>query len=232
MKRPDATDPRSIRYRLRKARFALIERLIHEAARGAEPVRILDIGGRRDYWRLLDPALRDRVEITIVNLAEEVAREEADDSFGIRFVTRVGDGRAMPEIADGEYDLAHSNSVIEHVGLYADMARFAAEHRRVARAYYMQTPNYWFPIEPHYGLPFFHWLSEPARLFLHTHVNPGFARRADWPEAMSRVDHTRMIPRRLVRVFFPDAVHATERLALLPKSLIAWRGPDPGEGAP
>lgn len=71
MKRPEATDPRSIRYRLRKARFALIERLIREAARGAETVRILDIGGRRDYWRLLDPALHDRVEITIVNLAEE-----------------------------------------------------------------------------------------------------------------------------------------------------------------
>jgi hypothetical protein len=230
MKRPDANDPRSIRHRMRRARFKRIEAILDGILAVKDHATILDIGGRRDYWRLLDPAYRTRVRITILNLEEDVRRENETDNLGITITTRVGDGTNMPEFADGSYDLAHSNSVIEHVGLYGNMARLASETRRVGRAYYLQTPNFWFPLEPHYGVPFFHWLPEPTRIYLHSRFNVGFAKRAaSWADAMGRVDHTRIVSRRMLRHLFADGIHANERFLIFNKSLIVSRdysGPD------
>src|SRR3954466_7016711 len=63
--------------------------------------------------------------------------------------------------ADDEFDLAYSSSVIEHLEP-ADRVAFADELRRVGRGWYVQTPAFSFPVEPHALLPFAHWL--PPRL--------------------------------------------------------------------
>ena len=76
------------------------------------------------------------------------------------FVT--GDVAAGLPFADGEFDLAYCSSVIEHVPV-ADRPRFAAELRRVARGWYVQTPAFSFPIEPHALLPAVHWLPHGLR---------------------------------------------------------------------
>ena len=62
---------------------------------------------------------------------------------------------------DGAFDLAYSSSVVEHVDP-ARRAAFAAEIRRVARGWFVQTPAWSFPIEPHALLPFAHWLPPPS----------------------------------------------------------------------
>lgn len=223
LKRPDASNPKSIRHRMRKARFKWVESLLDDILSRKDVATILDVGGRRDYWELLDPVYRSRIHLTILNTEEDVAREDQDKDIGIAIKTVVGDGTNMPEYADGAFDLVHSNSVIEHVGLYRNMAAFAHETRRVGQAYFHQTPNFWFPLEPHYGLPFIHWLPEPTRLFLHSTINCGYAKRASWQGAMTRVDHTRIVSRRLLTNLFPDGTHDTERFALLAKSLIVYR---------
>lgn len=223
MKRPDASDRNSIRYRLRKARFRHIERLLDGIIADRGRASILDMGGRREYWKLLDQRYRDRVSVTIVNLEEEVRLEDQADDFGVEIRTIAGDATSLPGMADGSFDLTHSNSVIEHVGLYGAMAAFARETRRIGRAYYLQTPNFWFPLEPHYGVPFFHWLPEPTRLALHTRLNVGFAARTDWAGAAARVDHTRIVSRGLLRALFPDGTQESERFAMMTKSLIVYR---------
>ena len=63
---------------------------------------------------------------------------------------------------DGAFDLAYCSSVIEHVAPWQRPA-FARELRRVARGWYVQTPAYSFPIEPHALLPFAHWLPPALR---------------------------------------------------------------------
>jgi hypothetical protein len=52
--------------------------------------------------------------------------------------------------------------VIEHVAP-ARRAAFAGELRRVARGWFVQTPAFSFPIEPHSLLPFAHWLPAGVR---------------------------------------------------------------------
>jgi hypothetical protein len=61
----------------------------------------------------------------------------------------------MPQYRDKEFDIAFSNSVIEHVGNDLRIRQMADEVRRVGRNY-LQTPNYYFPLEPHFFFPFFH----------------------------------------------------------------------------
>lgn len=222
MKRPDANDPTSIRYKMRRARFQWIERLLDQILAEKETATILDIGGRRDYWKLLDDSYKARIHITILNTEEDVGKESAED-IGIHIETIVGDGTHMPEYADGAFDLTHSNSVIEHVGLHRDMAGLARETARVGKAYYLQTPNFWFPLEPHYGVPFFHWLPEATRVWCHSNLNVGFAKKCSYDEALTRIDHTRIIPRRMLRHMLPDGEHQSERFLGLTKSLIVYR---------
>jgi hypothetical protein len=59
--------------------------------------------------------------------------------------------------ADQQFDLAFSNSLIEHLPR-ASRAAFAAEIQRIARGWWVQTPAYSFPVEPHALLPAAHWL--------------------------------------------------------------------------
>jgi SAM-dependent methyltransferase len=73
----------------------------------------------------------------------------------------VADGRALP-FADGEFDVAFSNAVVEHVGGRDDQRRFVGELCRVARRVFLTTPNRLFPLEVHTLVPFVHWLPHPA----------------------------------------------------------------------
>jgi Methyltransferase domain len=76
--------------------------------------------------------------------------------------TVVADGRELP-FADGEFDVAFSNAVVEHVGERDEQERFCHELARVAKCVFVTTPNRLFPVDPHTLLPFVHWLPEGRR---------------------------------------------------------------------
>jgi hypothetical protein len=225
MNRIDPNNPRSVSYGFRKRRFAHIEALIRAVLAERDQARILDIGGTTRYWALLDPALRSRVQLTVLNVQSELDLHRAAEDLGIACEEVAGDGCAMPQYADGSFDIAHSNSVIEHVGSYSNMIRFAAETRRVGRAYYVQTPYLWFPLEPHYRVPFLHWLPDALRISLHSSMNLGYARRCDYLEAMRRADRVRIVDRALMRALFPDGELVRERYMLMTKSITCLRRP-------
>lgn len=208
--------------RFRRRRFQIVNDLVRELLGSKDHLRILDVGGYATYWNMLSPDLRERTHITCLNYESELSLyENADHNLTIENL--VGDGCNMREFKDGSFDLVHSNSVIEHVGTLQNMQRFAEETRRVGGAYYVQTPNFWFPIEPHFAFPLLHWLPEQARLWLHTRISLGYAKKCSFETALIRLDHTRMISRFMVRNLFPDGDVKVERFFLLPKSIIAIR---------
>jgi 2-polyprenyl-3-methyl-5-hydroxy-6-metoxy-1,4-benzoquinol methylase len=125
------------------------------------------------------------------------------------------DGTRLP-FQDGEFDIAFSNSVIEHVPQHRQAA-FASEIRRVARRYYVQTPNRFFPIEPHYQLPLFQFLPETVRRALNRRFTLGWQRKGEWEQ----ID---LLSRKQLQLLFPDAEIHRERVFGLTKSLIAVRG--------
>jgi hypothetical protein len=73
------------------------------------------------------------------------------------------DGRALP-FEDNEFDVVHSNAVVQLVGPRADQARFVSELARVASRGFVTTPNRWFPFDMHTRLPVVHWLPRPVML--------------------------------------------------------------------
>lgn len=219
-KRPNANDPKSTRYKFRKKRFERIEVLIRSLLEDQDEIKIIDIGGRRDYWSYLSSDLRPKVEISLVNFENELTdfKETVD---GLRFILEVGDGTSLPQYKDQSFDIAHSNSVIEHVGSMKNMASFAKETRRIGKTYYVQAPYLWFPLEPHFGVPFLHWLPGPTRAQLTHRFSVGFSDKIeDYKEALAEADFINLVDKTLMKKLFPDAVLHYEKFMFMSKSLI------------
>jgi hypothetical protein len=212
-----ATDGRagSLSHRLRSRRFELFERLTAGLPR---PLRIIDVGGTNTFWEQRGWAGRDDVEITLVNLEAEERRHE-------NIVTTAGDATDLADHADDSFDVAFSNSVIEHLFTFENQSRMAREIGRVAPAYWVQTPNFWFPIEPHFLVPAWHWLPEDARVAILRRRGVGWAGRCPDPvQARDIVEQHRLMRRSELARLFPDAQIVGERIGGLVKSWTAIRG--------
>lgn len=219
----DYQSDQSIGYKLRKKRSKRIIDLINGVYADKQGAEIVDVGGTREYWNIMpaDYLRQKNVHITIVNIAAPDRPVDAKDPV---FTYIQGDGCDLRDIQSNQFDIAHSNSVIEHVGGLNRMADFAKEIRRIAACYYVQTPNYYFPIEPHFLFPFFHWLPVPLRLRLVMRFQLGcFPRATSMNEARSFVDLCRLLKKETLRDLFPDAVLYSERLLLLVKSFVLIR---------
>lgn len=211
----------SIGSKLRAKRIAPLLKIIESVSIAHGCVSIIDIGGTEKYWNIVPRGFLEKcgVKITIVNIP---GSSLPDDHGPFTFVH--GDGCELSMFDTNAFDIAHSNSVIEHVGDWSKMVAFSSELKRVAKKYFIQTPNYWFPIEPHCMTPFFHWLPEPVRIWLVMHFSLGHwgkARSVD--EAVRTVESARLLNKKMFRELFGDARVTTERLFLLPKSHLAIR---------
>jgi hypothetical protein len=221
----DTSDPGSLSSRFRRARDRRLRALIAELSASKGAISILDLGGSVQYWRRvgLDFLREHGAKITVLNIVETELKLGASEPD--LFIARVGDGCDLSDMADGQFDLVHSNSVIEHVGNWARMKQFAAETRRVGRSYYVQTPYYWFPVDPHYyRLPMIHWLPRPiqARLLARVPI-ASIGRIGSLDAAFKTLDGTQLLDRHQFEVAFPDATLVRERVAGLIKSLVAVR---------
>jgi Methyltransferase domain len=197
----------SISHRLRARRFEEFDRF---ACHGSG-LRILDVGGTVAYWEQRGWTGRSDVELTLLNLV-------AEPSEHANVTSLAGDARALP-FDDNSFDIAFSNSVIEHVGDHADQKRMADEIRRVAARYWVQTPNYWFPLEPHYLVPGWQWLPTQLRVAILRRRTVGqLGRTPDPVEARAVVEHTRLLTRRQLQRMFPDGELRAEKFAGLVKS--------------
>lgn len=211
----------SLGFRLRQRRSARIKTLIQEIYDRLGSVRIIDLGGRQLYWNVFDGAFLESRNVTITLLNPEHTQARPNNW---RFVEIIGDACDVREFEDNSFDLVHSNSTIEHVGDWINVERFAGEARRLAPSYYVQTPYYWFPIEPHDMLPLFHWLPEGVRAQITLHTNlTAHGSASDLGAAMRSVQRARLLDRAQMSYLFPDAKVSFERVGSLPKSLLAIR---------
>lgn len=187
-----------------------------------EPVRVLDVGGTVRFWRTHTPDIPKRLELTLLNLyAKDVSELE-----GARALS--GDARRMSQFQDRSFDVCFSNSVIEHVGSLADQRAMASEVRRVATSYFVQTPNRYFPIEPHFLFPCWQFLPVAVRASMHRRFRLGWMPPQPDPRlARAEVEQIRLLDLGEYRGLFPDSEIHRERFGPFTKSLIAIRNTAP-----
>jgi hypothetical protein len=202
----------------RSRRFEAFAKLVESLQEGrTEPVRILDIGGTNSFWENRGWAGREDVEVVLVNL-------EAEERVHPNIDPRAGDATNLSEFPDGSFDVVFSNSVIEHLETYERQAAMAAEVRRLAPVYWIQTPNFWFPVEPHFLTPAWHWLPVSARVALLRRRRWGWRGPCPDPaQAQAAVREIRLMRGPELTRLFPEATLTPEKIGPLVKSFVAIR---------
>ena len=191
-------------------RAARMERFVSTMGiKGGE--RIIDLGGAAAFWSTSPVALN----ITLVNLPGSGFEHDSDPRHTFELVE--ADACDLHFVADNEFDIAVSNSVIEHVGPPDQQAALAREARRVAPRYWVQTPSIWFPIEAHSFMPFWWFYPPPARRFFIE------LWRKKTPARARMIETTTVLLRRDFQNLFPDGKIWTERYMGVAKSYVAYR---------
>lgn len=211
----DVQNPASFSNRMRTRRFAKFEGLCKPLTR---PIRIIDIGGTEEFWKQRGWAGREDVRITLINLFQERTASANIESV-------VGDATNLKGYADKLFDVAFSNSVIEHLFTWENQQAMAREVQRVAKAHWVQTPNYWFPMEPHFHVPGWQWMPEGMRAKWLVKRGCGHRSKAKtMEEALEAVREVRLLSGREFRKLFPNSTIWAERFGGLVKSWVAYGG--------
>jgi hypothetical protein len=202
----------SMASRARNRRWAqLIERFPE-----IEDMNVVDLGGTPEAWKV---APRHPRRLTLINVSEQTVAEP--------WITVVGADACNPppELAGAGFDLVYSNSVLEHLGGHARRAEFAEVVHRLAPHHWVQTPNRYFPVEPHFLFPGFQFLPVRARSMISDRWPLGW-----YSEPGSRVEERvetvleiELIGATEMRHYFPTSELLRERWLGLTKSLVAVR---------
>lgn len=211
----DNADTASLAVKLRRRRFELFLKLLDSVP---APVKVLDVGGTARFWSTMPSSGRNRLEITLLNLERQPVE-------GTNMQSVAGDATRLSQFADGAFDVVFSNSVIEHLYTFDAQLRMADEVRRVGKRYFVQTPNLYFPMEPHFLVPGFQFFPVDLRVWLVSHFDVGWYKRIpDRAAARAEVESIRLLSGADLRRLFPEARIYEERFAGLVKSFVAYYG--------
>jgi len=211
----DGKNPNSFSNRARTRRFQRFEAL---AATLPRPLRILDVGGTNEFWENRGWAGRSDVQIASLNLEAQEQKHENIQSLA-------GDATDLHQFADGSFDIVFSNSVIEHLFTLEQQRRMAAEVQRVGKSFWVQTPNFWFPMEPHFHIPGWQWMPLNLRVSIIRRWRCGWRGPCPDPvKARELVSEVRLMSGRELRSMFPKANLVAERFCGFVKSWIAIGG--------
>lgn len=210
---------KSLKQQFREKRFQFFLDMLEQVrSNPSQAIRILDIGGTQLFWEKMNFLDGRNIHITLLNLTKYDTKNE-------NFTSIVGDACDLSQFRDGEFDIVFSNSVIEHLYTIENQKKMADEARRVGKYYYIQTPNYYFPIEPHWLFPFFQFLPKKTRIYLTSHFPLGSFPKASKEQATKWVNEVRLLTGKEMRQLFPDGKVYNENFLGMTKSITSYRFP-------
>ena len=181
-------------------------------------MNVLDLGGSVHFW--FESGLIEHVgHVVIYNISSsevDIAKQSSD-----KITFRLYDGLHLPE-SNQSFDLLLSNSVLEHIPL-ADRVQVAREMLRVGKRGFVQTPAREFPIEPHFVLPFIHWLPRVVGRYL-VRISPwALLSRHSVEVQDAYFSEVCLLSKADLSDMFPEQTIRSERFIGLPKSwLVIW----------
>ena len=210
-------------YIIRKLTFAIFRhrrmKMFYAIFQPSAQVRLVDIGGAPNTWTA-ESQYHTKFPVTLVNL------RFSDPSVATngRFTAVDSDVTNLP-FADASFDIAFSNSVIEHLTTWERQQAFASEARRVAKKLWIQTPARSFPVEPHLLAPFFQYLPKHVQTRMARHFTLwGLLTKPNAAQVNTMVAEIRLLTCREMKQLFPDCLILKERVLGLTKSYVAVRG--------
>lgn len=197
----------------RLKRFAFFLEQIADLPR---PLRILDLGGTEEYWD--DMQFNEQgAHIFLLNI-EQISVKDP-----IRFTAIQGNVCNLSALGNHSFDIVYSNSVIEHLFSWENQLKMAKEIKRVGKNYFIQTPNYFFPIEPHWMLPGFQFLPRSLRILITRTADFGYIKRKNkYEEAALQVDEVRLLSEKEMKCLFSEAQIYKEYWGGMVKSICAY----------
>ncbi|MBD3626553.1 methyltransferase domain-containing protein [Cyclobacterium sp.] len=206
-------EPRSIGGKFRLRRFRFFEEKFLETFEGQEKIKILDVGGTENFWTNHNFILPERVSITLLNLEKEKTSLKNVSSLS-------GNATDLSQFKDNSFDLVFSNSVIEHLHTYENQEKMAREILRVGKNHFVQTPNKYFFLEPHYALPLFQFFPSSIAFLVLTKTK--LSRMQKWePEfAKAYLNEIRLLSLREMKGLFPQSHIYFEKVFGMNKSFV------------
>lgn len=212
---------KSMAHSLRIKRFKIFEDIIKDK----KNISILDVGGTYDFWMKMNSQEID-AKITIMNLTVDAAGHKPEN-FPFESEQIIGDARDMAMFSNKEFDMVFSNSVIEHVGNFQDQKSMAEEVQRVGKSYFIQTPNFFFPIEPHFLFPYFQFLPLWIKIQIVYYFNMNFwwsnEKIKDYNHAIQVASEVRLMKLSELKRLFKDCLVFKEKFLHLNKSFIIYK---------
>ena len=181
------------------------------------PIRILDIGGKFNFWedmgikKLFD--INEQISITLINLNKENIKHDS-------FTSIIGNATDLKQFNDNEFDIVFSNSVIEHLFNYEEQRKMANESMRVATNYFIQTPNKYFLIEPHYFFPLFQFMPYGLKKFFMMKTKFVLGKFHDKKSVQRAHDEIRLLSKKELNNLFPDGKIYNEKIFGFNKSFM------------
>jgi ubiquinone/menaquinone biosynthesis C-methylase UbiE len=172
--------------------------------------KIIDIGGTPINWQYIEA----NPNLLLVNIFMPKVLNK-------KFKYLVADGKQLPFVNQA-FDIAYSNSVIEHLCDFEEQLKFADEVQRIGKKYYVQTPNKYFPVEPHYITPFIHFFPKSVQKKLLRYFSIwGLITKPSKESIEKIVNEINLLGPKEMKKLFPDSKVIFERFLLMTKSIIA-----------
>lgn len=213
--------------KLRQWTRARRRRLFENFLPKTRPLRIVDLGGTVPFWRAfgLNPA--HGLHVTLINThAHDTTAASFKDDSGLIEDRNIDANDVTTEYLRS-FDLIFSNSFLEHLSSHKEQAALAEKICASGVSYFIQTPNKFSPVDPHFPsplAPFFAAYPKKLQAWMLSHSKLGSgAKSRDVADAMDRLRFYNPLGFADMRALFPGAQLLTERPAGVPMSVIASR---------
>ena len=212
----------SLIYKLRKKRHDFFIKKLGNLI--DKKLKILDLGGESEYWNIFDDSgifENNNIDIYLLNVDIKYIKNN-NNKRGI-----VANGKDLSCFKDNSFDLVFSNSVIQYITNENDRKKMSEEIKRVSKRYFIQTANYYFPIDPDYNIVGFQFMPKKLKAYLLRAINFKKCRNLNTHrESVQAAENIKLYKLKELKKLFPNCKIYKEKFLFFNKSYIIYFGFD------